>query len=539
MSSLSIVDAALEQPSRECWVDQESTLTFAQVAEQVTPLISALSDLGLGPSMRVPRVAWVGSKDREHIFGLYALLELGLSFTVLHPRWPERQRDRILRETGAEWLLDGSRLGPLNSTDSRTWTPGQANPRARDKALATGQEIERPSRAARRGHEPGEIIIFTSGSSGHPKGARLSYRALLAAAVASERRLGWCDRDRWLLSLLPAHIGGLSIVTRTLHGRRTLVNDPASGFEAREFVSTVERHAVTLVSLVPTMLQRVVRSGLDAPQSLRLVLVGGARTPLPLLREASCLGWPVVATYGLTEACSQVATQNLDRESQALRSSVASVEPLLGDDAPRARASCAHVRDPIAGVGPPLEGIELRLRHESGDLVSTAPGRDSDSGVLELRGAALFSGYLERSEPGADSVTAFGLGLSADGWFSTGDWGRIDAAGDLHLLDRRTDLIITGGENVYPAQVESLLERHPLIEQACVIGLSDDTWGQTVGAVVRLRNGTLDRPVDLDSFLDLELASFQRPRRLIIVSELPSTPAGKLDRLACAALLRS
>jgi O-succinylbenzoic acid--CoA ligase len=303
-------------------------------------------------------------------------------------------------------------------------------------------------------------VLYTSGTSGRPKGAILSRAAFIAAARASAARLGWRDDDRWLCSLPLAHVGGLSVLVRCLLARRPFVL--GRGDRVAEDLAA---HRATIVSLVPAQLARLLDAGWDPPPWLRLVLLGGAAAPPRLLERAASAGVPVVTTYGLTEACSQVATQ-----------------------IPGA---------PGAGCGPPLPGVSVRIAEDD---------------RIEIDGPTLFSGYL--GEP-----------LRPPGWFATGDFGRLDAGGNLHVLGRRTDLITTGGENVYPAEVEAYLDARGV--SACVFGVADETWGEIVAAAVTA-------PVDPASLADL--APFKRPRRLAVVDALPLTAGGKPDRAAARAL---
>lgn len=324
-------------------------------------------------------------------------------------------------------------------------------------------------------------VIHTSGTTGAPRAAVLTRSALLASAAASAANLGWEDGDCWLLCMPLARVGGLSILTRCLVARRCVAL--AEGFDADTLPQRVAADGVTLVSWVPTMLHRVLERHPHwcAPDGLRAVLIGGAAAPDALLQRARERGLPLVLTYGLTETCSQVvATPYAARHAP-------------GD----------------SGAGVALPGVEVRVR----------------DGRIEVRGPMLMAGYLGEAPlpPGA--------------WFDTGDLGEIDARGCLHVLARRTDLIVSGGENVYPAEVERALEACPGIRAAGVFGVADPVWGQVVAAAVV----TGDPPPDdvlLAAHVSARLAPHKRPRRLCRVDALPQTAAGKPDRAALAAYAR-
>jgi len=322
-------------------------------------------------------------------------------------------------------------------------------------------------------------IVYTSGTTGRARGAVLTRRALLASAQASAANLGWYDDDCWLQALPLARVGGLSIVTRCLIARRAVALMPA--FDATALPRWIDEHRVTLLSLVPTMLAQLLDRNANwrPPPQLRAVVLGGASAPPKLLARATDRHIPLVITYGCTETCSQiVATPYAQRFDPA-----------------------------SAGAGRPLLGAEVRV----------------DGEHILVRGAMRMSGYL--GEPP----------LAPDDWFETGDLGEFDAAGCLHLQARRADLIVSGGENVYPAEVERVLEDCPCIESAAVFGVPDEIWGQVVAAVLVAstpHRHALDaeRENQLLQFLAGRLAVYKRPRRVVWVRELPLASSGKLDR---------
>ncbi len=328
-------------------------------------------------------------------------------------------------------------------------------------------------------------VLFTSGTTGSPKGIALSRRAFVASARASEANLGFRDDDRWLLGLPIAHVGGLSILTRCLLARKTVVVPDAVAegrrLDATSLIASIEATRTTLVSLVPTQLEWLLAEpGWSPPPFLRAVLLGGAAARPSLLERAAERGLPVLTTYGLTEACSQVTTQPAGTVNRGER-----------------------------GAGAPMFGTEVRIVE----------------GAIQVRGPTLLSALVPA---GVGSV------LDDDGWFHTDDLGRLDEVGHLHVLGRRSDLIVTGGENVYPAEVEAILERCPGVDAACIFGVPDDTWGELVA--VALVPGESGAPADGDllRFVREHLAQHRRPRLVALINAFETTPAGKLDRRATA-----
>lgn len=332
------------------------------------------------------------------------------------------------------------------------------------------------SRAAtRRTDEPGRplAILATSGTSGQPRGVALSPGAFAASAAASSAVLPWQEDDRWLLGLPLAHVGGLSILTRCLAAGRCLVlpttgGPTASSFDAEATLERVQRQRVTRMSVVPTQLCEL--SLAPAPACLRVVLVGGAAAAPAQLERARSRGWPVLCTYGMTETCSQVTLQ---RPSEPLRT---------------------------GSSGRPLPGVALRIVE----------------GRIEVRGPTLLT----------TTVPATGA-LAPDGWYRTSDVGEL-RDGELFVLGRADDVIISGGENVHPTEVERVLVSHPAIHEACVFGLSDTRWGELLACAIACRDPSQLR--GLDAWLRERLASFKRPRRIAVFSELAHNATGKLDR---------
>jgi O-succinylbenzoic acid--CoA ligase len=330
-----------------------------------------------------------------------------------------------------------------------------------------------------------QVILWTSGTGGRPRGVALSYAALEASAAGSRERLGLSTDDAWLASLSPAHVGGLALITRALLiGCRLVVS---GRFDAARAWSGIlggdgPNARPTHLSVVPTQLLRLLEAaGQPPPPTLRCVLVGGAGTPAPLLERALAAGWPIALTYGLTEATSQVAT-----------------------------SAPAATRAKPGSVGKPLRGVDVRIAQD---------------GEILVRGATLASGYV-----GSGSL------VDAEGWHHTGDVGRLDADGDLWVIGRRIDRIVSGGVTVDAVEVEEALRSHPGVADACVVGVPDPTWGERVAAWIEPAGGVdLD---DLDAFVRGRLAAPKLPRHYHVERGLPRNANGKVDRARVRDALR-
>jgi len=319
--------------------------------------------------------------------------------------------------------------------------------------------------------------LLTSGTSGKPRVVDLTVANLLASARGAQERLGLGPEDRWLASLSLAHVGGLALVSRAASLGSTLVL--SDGFDAEAFLHLAVAGAVTHASLVPTMLHRILDALGEgrAPERLRCLLIGGASTPLDMVERSLAAGLPLALTYGLTEASSQVAT-----------------------------APPSLVREKPGTVGAPLPGTELRLSQEGEILVrgdTVAPGEAGEYG-----------------------------------WLRTGDLAREDDDGHLWITGRTTDRIISGGVNVDPGEVASLLRTHPGVEDAVVVGVPDPEWGERVVAMVVPTPEGPPTEADLDRLVRASLAPAKRPRSFHFVEEIPRNPNGKVDREGVRALLR-
>lgn len=422
----SIFAAARDAPTAIALHAAGRRYTFAELAELTCTRIKALAREARAP------YALVGANTVETIVTLYALLELRVPALLLHPKLTEAER---------------------------------------------AAEIDATARGAHALPSDAAVVMFTSGTTGQPRGAVLTRAALAASAQASAANLGWRDDDCWLLAMPLARIGGLSIVTRCLAARRAVALAPH--FDAVLLPRWIEVERVTLVSVVPTMLALLFDAHPDwtPPPLLRAVLVGGAAASEKLLARAAARRLPIVITYGCTETCSQVVATPYEGRFETAR----------------------------FGAGKPLPGAQIRIV----------------DGRIHVRGPMRMAGYL--GEPP----------LAADAWFDTADLGRLDERGCLHVLGRSTELIVSGGENVYPAEVERVLEACPGIEAAGVFGVADETWGQIVAAALVASTPPTDEA--LGEHLATRLAAHKRPRCICFVPQLPATGAGKLDRAALAA----
>jgi o-succinylbenzoate---CoA ligase len=451
----------------------ETRWSFAALDGQATAMAQTLRDAGIA---RGARIATLMGNTPAFVALVHAMPRCGTTLVPLNTRLTAGELAWQLADSGASLLL-------YDATYAET-----ATSLARSRGIAAHLVSPLPHSGGGAGGggtidlSATHTIIYTSGTTGRPKGALLSYGNHWWSATASALNLGLHANDRWLAMLPLFHVGGLSIIMRgAIYGIPMVLHER---FDAAAANRAIDTDGVTIVSVVATMLQRMLaeRGERPYPPHLRCVLLGGGPAPLPLLEACAALGVPVVQTYGMTETASQAAT-------------------LAPTDALRK----------LGSAGKPLLPLELHI--------SAPPG---EAGEILVRGPMVTAGYHNNPEASAAALR--------DGWLHTGDIGRIDEEGYLYVLDRRSDLIISGGENIYPAEIEAALLAHPAIAEAGVVGLDDEQWGQVPVAFVVASSDRRPTTDELIDFLRERLASYKVPRQITFVEELPRTAAGKLRR---------
>jgi len=357
--------------------------------------------------------------------------------------------------------------------------PGLESPRSRRR-----HRLPPPGRGGPPDSEA-RFVVFTSGTSGGGRPVVLTGANLAAAAAASQARLGNGRGDRWLCVLPLYHVGGLSILWRCAREGGEVVLEQS--FEAGRAANLLASGRIAFASLVPTMLRRILEECPGPFPGVRGVLVGGGPADAGLLETARRAGLPALQTYGMTETASQVATE-------------------APDEAGRRRGS----------AGRPLDGFEVRVVDDSGRV--QPPGGE---GRLEVRGPAVSPGYLGDEE------------RLPDAWYRTGDAGWLDADGHLFVVGRADAVIVTGGENVHPEEVEAVLREHPGVADARVFGEPDPEWGRRVVAEIAAL-GQFDLG-GLEAFARSRLAPHQVPKRWMVVGRVARSDMGKPEPPATGA----
>lgn len=476
---------ALASPSKDFLIIGQKRLTFGEAHRRAQALCNSLrshANIQAGD-----RVALLMPAGRPYVISLLALMRAGALAVPLNTRLTPTELQWQLENTACRLVIccqeTAALAGPMDGFNGALMTF--------DELARQQQEDILPPMPPSFALDDDLAIIHSSGTSGRPKGVVLTYGNLYQSALSSAYRLGVLPDDRWLCPLPLYHVGGLSVILRSLLYGTALELMPTPQFDVNALNRVLAQRPITLVSLVPTMLWRLLDARRQAwNPKLRLVLLGGEASSPELLARCRQANIPIAATYGLTEASSQVAT-----------------------------ASPRQTRQKPASVGKPLLFTRVRIIDRQGqDLPPSALGE------ILVKGPTVMRGY-------DNDLAATRLALRK-GWLHTGDIGYLDEDGDLYIVQRRSDLILTGGENVYPREVENALRRHPAIEEVIVVGVADAEWGQRVAAAIQVKHGETLSAQGVMRFARQELAGYKIPRQIRFVDTFLRTASGKIQRQA-------
>jgi o-succinylbenzoate---CoA ligase len=480
---------------------EQKIWTYAEMEVAAVQLACNLAELGINQG---DRVGILMENDQNYIFLIHALTKLGCIAVLLNIRLSVKELHWQLRDSAVNLLLCDRALqakaikisqespsNPIKSIELESCQSAQDSQASNKQDLKLISDIDL---------EAVQAIIYTSGTTGTPKGVQLTYSNHFHSAIASGLSLGTNATEHWLVCLPLFHVGGLSMIWRSLIDGATLTLLPR--FDLNLVNGAIATGKITRISLVPTMLHRLLDSidvddfsgQMENLPKLRGILVGGATMSQQLLERCLKLRLPIMPTYGMTEAASQIATLRLQ-------------------DLERKQGS----------VGQPLACNQIKISSSDRPDIELPSG---GIGQIWIKGLNVMLGYVNTLERWQDR------------WFPTGDLGYVDHEGFLYVVNRRTDLIISGGENIYPAELEAILEQHPAIQDICVVGQSDREWGQIVVAVV-VATELLTLSEIRDFCLKHDLTRYKLPKVIHLADHLPKTVSGKIARLQVLELLKN
>ncbi|ANU23773.1 o-succinylbenzoate--CoA ligase [Planococcus donghaensis] len=445
---------------------EQQQWTFSEINTIALDYAGKLSALGVNESSRV---AVLAKSTPEFVFVLYGCLHLGCEMVMLNERLSSNELAYQINDAEVAFILvanvlkqkvDDSRVvlfGEIENAKSVQFEPQQQW--AKDRTIS---------------------IMYTSGTTGHPKGVRQTAENHFSSAVSSALNIGITPEDVWLCAVPLFHISGFSILMRSLiYGMGVRLYEK---FDADQSAEEICNGSVTHISVVGVTLERILTSveqaSMQASDRFKVVLAGGGPIPIAYMKRAKNCGIPVLQTYGMTETSSQTTTLQV-----------------------------ADAERKIGSAGKPLFLYEVKTE-KLGEI-----------GEILIRGPQVTPGYIGKFSERE---------VQQDGWLHTGDIGYLDDEGFLFVVDRRSDLIVSGGENVYPAEIEKVLSAHPAVQEVGVCGAPSEDWGEVPVAFVVLQKEVTAE--ELLAYCREQLASYKVPNQLTIVESLPRNASNKLLR---------
>jgi fatty-acyl-CoA synthase len=460
-------------------------LSYRELEMRATRAARFLKEQGV---RRGERVALLAPNSVAYLELLFAAEKLGAIFVPLNYRFSEPELEYVLQDCTPQVLVVEEPYEQLGRRLAERVQVSLVQESAYEQAVTAGPLLD----AADGPQSPEEpwAIIYTGGTTGRSKGAVLSHRAIVWNAINTIASWGLTERDVTPVYIPMFHTGGLNaLTTPILYVGGTVVI--GQEFRADAVLEVMERERCTIALFVPTMYHMLVTAPEFATAKLSAMhtfLSGGAPCPHAIYEACWSRGFAFKEGYGLTEA----GPNNF----------------FIRPDQAKGR---------IGSVGVPMLHNEIRLVDESGRDV-----RPGETGEIWIRGPHVFSGYWNKPEATAETLV--------NGWLRTGDLGERDAEGFYYIRGRQKDMIITGGENVYPLEVEHVLAAHPSVSEVAVIGLSDSKWGEVVTAVIVPLKGHSLQAEDVKEYCMGRLAGYKIPKRIVLVPELPKTSVGKIDK---------
>jgi long-chain acyl-CoA synthetase len=483
-----LIDTAAEHADRPALKMDDAGLTYAEFRDAASKVAASLQARGIAPG---DRVGMVLPNVLSFPVVFYGALLAGAAVVPMNPLLKAREVEYYLRDSGARLVvaLEPSAEPVVEAAGTvgiEAVTVGPALP----DALIGDPALDAP---VERSGDDLAVILYTSGTTGQPKGAELTHANLVGNCRTTADTLAENTADDVIMGCLPLfHVFGLTCGLNTAVARGSLLT-LIPRFDGGKALSVIERDRVTIFEGVPTMFAGMLHSpdaGSTDVSSLRLCVSGGSAMPVEVMRAfEEKFGCIILEGYGLSET------------------------------SPVASFNHPHAERKPGSIGTPIAGVEMRLVDDDGKDVA-----EGEVGEIAIRGPNVMKGYWQRAEETATSIP--------DGWFRTGDLARQDEDGYFFIVDRKKEMIIRGGYNVYPREIEEALYEHPAVAEAACVGIPHPELGEEVGAAVALKPGTSAEVDELRDFVKARVAAYKYPRHVWLVDSLPKGPTGKILRRA-------
>lgn len=503
---LSIANAIC--PDRDLVVFEGKRLTYEQTNERVNRLANALNSLGI---KKGDRVGILEVNCYQYIEAYFAAAKLGAIFVPLNFRAKSEELSYMITNAEVRLLFVGDRyldminnlLPELTSIKEIVSLGSVKKGRHNYEELIEGESPE--DTMAEIGDDDLTILMYTAGTTGRPKGVPLKHSGFVAYVLDNVEPPNPEIEERNLLTVPLYHVAGMQAMLAGIYGGRTLVM--MRQFEVKEWMDTVQREHATRAMLVPTMLKWVI----DDPdfknydlKSLQVITYGAAPMPFEVIKKAiKEMPWVrFINAFGQTETASTITV--MGPEDHRIEGTEEEIEKKL--------------KRLTSSIGRPLPDVEVKIVDDEGEVLPP-----NQVGEILARGPRVMSGYWKDEEKTSEVMTD-------DGWLRTADKGWMDEDGYIYLAGRGDDMIIRGGENISPEEVENILQSNPNVDEAAVIGVPDPEWGQEPRAVVVLKKGKKISKDEVMEHCRSRLASFKRPRSVIFIDTLPRNAMGKVLR---------
>jgi len=479
--------------------------TFSQLNDRVNRLGNTLLNLGV---QKGDRVAMLQVNTNQCMEVYFAVAKVGAIYVPLNFRAKGNELAHMLNSSEANTLFVGGRyIDLINSIKPEL--PSLKNLISLDSQHESMDYYEDLIKSASEdeiitdiGDDDTTILMYTAGTTGFPKGVMLPHNSFSIYVLENVTPADPVAEEGNILTVPLYHVAGIQAMMAAIYGGRTLVMERQ--FEAKEWMELVQEEKVSRAMMVPTMLKMLI----DHPEfskydlsSLRVITYGAAPMPLPVIQKAVDLfpGISFINAFGQTETASTITTVPPEDHN------------LTGTEEEKAK-KLRH----LSSIGKPMADVEMKVVDEEGNDLN-----QGEVGEIVARGPRVMSGYWKDEEKTEKTI-------DKDGWVHTGDIGYEDEDGYFYLAGRATDMIIRGGENISPEEVEVVLHSHPKVEEAAVIGVPDEEWGEVPMCVAVIKPGETCTPEELMEHCRTNLASFKRPRAVVFCDELPRNPMGKI-----------